>query len=125
MSFWEEQKGTPRPPTSTSSQSTSQPSLQFPPPNATTTKTQLEGIYTTKAGKFRVYVRRNGTQHCVGTYLSIEEAYDAKLQFIETGIKKPSSSKSRGRQALETPDETITKYLTSNEEYDILLQEGP
>lgn len=86
------------------------------PINNTTTKTHMKNIYTTKEGKFRVYVRHNGKQNCIGTYETIEEAYDAKLTFIVEGIKKPSTSIKKTRRK-ETTNETIAKYLEDNEEH--------
>ena len=61
----------------------------------TTESTEIEGIYKTKAGKYRVYARKYGKQHCVGTFSNQELAYEAKLRFLESGekIKEPKQQK--------------------------------
>jgi hypothetical protein len=46
------------------------------------------GIYQNSKGKFLVYVTTLGTKHYVGTFNTLNEAIEARIEFKETGQKQ-------------------------------------
>lgn len=115
MSFWDE---TP----------TNQPyDPDTPPEEQREDVRDKKGIYLTKKGTYQVYIRMWGKQHFIGTYTTIDEAYNAKAHFIETGIKQKGATIQRKKRPSKIPLEELIKAANSESNFyeDLMEAEQP
>lgn len=87
-----------------------------PPEEVQEKKRDEKGIYLTKKGTYQVYIRMWGKQHFIGTYTTIDEAYNAKVHFIETGIKLKGATIPRKRRSSKVSLDALIKAANNTED---------
>lgn len=80
------------------------------------TSTEVKGIYKTKQGFFRVYYYRKGKSNYVGRYDTFEEAYEAQINFAETGEKQLVGTKGKPKKTQSQINEELKSLINEHPE---------
>ncbi len=82
-----------------------------------------KGIYTTNIGNYTVHVSKNGKKHHVGTFKTLDEAYEGQLNFLLFDIKPPRKKREKKPHNLNTLDNDLSDIIKEIDPKD--LQNSP